>query len=103
MGQPELLAAPAPRIKADRRAGHAVVSYRFARPRRGQAPPTQIVLSVDSPDDALPPATYCFAVDELRGEIEHPLELEDRRYVARASGFTHEGVGSDTVETPVRP
>jgi hypothetical protein len=102
MGQPELLGTPAPRIKAHRLGDRAIVSYRFPRPRRGQAPATQIVLSVDSPDDDLPPATYSFPVEGLTGEVEHPLELGDRRYVARASGFTHEGVGSDTVETPVR-
>jgi hypothetical protein len=103
MGQPELSVSPAPRIEAHRRGDHAIVSYRFPRPRRGQVPATQIVVSVDSPDDDLPPATYSYAVDGVRGEVEHPLKLEDRRFVARASGFTHEGVGSDTVEAPVRP
>ena len=103
MGQPELSAAPAPRIRAHRRGDHAIISYRFPRPRRGQVPATQIVVSVDSPDDELPPATYRFPADGLRGEVEHPLKLQERRYVARASGFTHEGVGSETVETPVRP
>jgi hypothetical protein len=102
MGQPELRVAPAPRIRAQRAGDRAVVEYSFPRPRRGEAPATQIVVSVDSPDDALPPATYSFPVEALRGELEHPLPLEDRRYVVRASGFTREAVGSDTVEVPLR-
>jgi hypothetical protein len=102
MGQPELAAAPAPRIRARRVRDRALVDYRFPAPKRGQAPATQIVLSVDSPDDELPPATYSFAVEDRAGEIEHPLPLEDGRYVVRASGVTREAVTSDTVETPLR-
>jgi hypothetical protein len=102
MGQPELQAAPAPRISAHRTHDHAIVEYRFPRPSRGEAPATQIVVSVDSPEDELPPATYSFPVEALQGEIEHPLRLASRRYVVRASGFTREAVGSDTVEVPLR-
>jgi hypothetical protein len=74
-----------------------VVDYRFPDPGRGEAPATQIVVSVDSPDDDLPPATYAFPA-ESKGTIEHPLPLEDLRYVVRASGSTREAVSSDTVE-----
>ena len=102
MGQPELSVAPSPRIKARRVHDRALVDYRFPSPKRGQAPATQIVVSVDSPDDQLPPATYSFPVEGRKGELEHPLPLEDARYVVRASGFTREGVGSDTVQTPLR-
>jgi hypothetical protein len=78
------------------------VSYRFPRPGRGEAEVTQIVVSVDSPEDELPPATYAFPVEWPEGSIEHPLPLEDgRRYVVRASGFTREAVGSETVEKPL--
>jgi hypothetical protein len=102
-GQPELRGAPAPQIKARRVRDRAVVSYRFPRPGRGEAAVTQIVVSVDSPDDGLPPATYPFPVEKAEGTLEHPLPLEDRRYVVRASGFTREAVGSDTVQVRLTP
>jgi len=102
LGQPELKLAPAPRIKARRRGDRAVVEYSFPRPKRGEAPPVQIVVSVDSQDDELPPATYAFPVEDRRGELEHPLALGEGRYEARASGSTREGVSSDTVEAPIK-
>jgi hypothetical protein len=101
-GQPELRVAPRPRIRAERVGNRAVVHFAFPRAKRGESPATQIVISVDSPDDELPPATYSFPVSVPKGEIEHPLPLEDRRYVVRASGFTREAVGSETVEVPLR-
>jgi hypothetical protein len=97
LGQPELPIAPRPRIKAHRSGDRAVVEYTFPSTQRGEAPATQIVVSVDSPDDGLPPATYAFPA-ESKGTIEHPLPLEDRRYVVRASGSTREAVASDTAE-----
>jgi hypothetical protein len=98
LGAPELRVAPAPRITVRRVEDRAVVKYTFRRPKRGEAPPVQLVVSVDSPGDTLPPATYAFAVEGLRGEVEHPLPLGDARYVVRASASTREGVTSDTVE-----
>lgn len=103
LGAPELKVAPPPRIRAVRVGDHAVVTFAFRRPRRDEAPARQVVLSVDSPDDDLPPATYAFRIDSQQGEIEHPLRLEeDRRYVVRGSGATREGVPGDTVETRLR-
>lgn len=98
LGAPELRVAPTPRIKARRRGDHATVDYQFTKPKRGEAPATQIVLSVDSPDDELPPATYAFPVEAMKGTIEHPLALEDRSYLIRASASTQEAVASETVE-----
>jgi hypothetical protein len=98
IGQPELRAAPRPRLKTRRIRNRALVGYQFPRPRRGEAPATQIVVSLDSPDDLLPPATYSFPVEDSQGELEHPLALQDKRYVVRASGSTREAVPSDTVE-----
>lgn len=97
-GAPELKVAPTPKIKARRRDDRALVDYEFAKAKRGEAPATQIVLSIDSPDDDFPPATYSFDVESTKGTIEHPLALEDRSYVVRASGSTQEAVVSQTVE-----
>jgi hypothetical protein len=98
LGAPELKVAPTPRIKARRRGDHAIVDYQFTKAKRGEAPATQIVLSVDSPDDQFAPATYAFPVEATKGRIEHPLVLEDRSYVIRASGSTQEAVVSETVD-----
>jgi hypothetical protein len=102
LGQPELRLPPVPRISAERVGDRAVVSYSFPRPARRESPPTQLVVSLDSPADDLPPASFPFPVEGMRGTLEHPLPLEDRRYVVRASAFTREAVGSDTVEVPLR-
>jgi VPS62-like protein len=100
-GEPALLSPPRPEISARREDGHAVISYRFPEPTSGTPAPVRVVLSVDSPDDDLPPATYSYAVEDLAGEERHPLPLEDRSYVARASAASAEGVTSDTVEVAV--
>jgi hypothetical protein len=102
MGQPELPGAPAPRIRAQRLRDRAVIHYSFPRPKRGEAPAIQIVVSVDSPGDDLPPATYAFPVDGIKGNIEHPLPLREQRYVIRASGSNRAGVASATVQTALR-
>jgi hypothetical protein len=48
-------------------------------------------VTVDSPDDALPPATYTHPVEGSAGEFEHPLPLEDKRYEVRASAADERG------------
>jgi len=78
-----------------------VIAYRFRDPQPGEPRRVRIVLSVDSPDDELPPATYAFPVEGPVGEMVYPLPLEDRRYVARGSGVSPEGVASAVVEVPV--
>jgi hypothetical protein len=101
-GQPELRVAPAPKISAERVGERALVRFSFPAPKRGESPATQLVVSVDAAGDGLPPASYRFPVSARKGELEHPLELEQRRYVVRASGYTREGVASETVEVPLR-
>lgn len=86
LGESELHLAPAPRISAERVCDRALVRYSFPRPARGE----------------LPPATYPLRIAGARGTIEHPLALDQRRYVVRASGFTRERVGSETVEVALR-
>jgi hypothetical protein len=88
-----------PRISARRDGGHAVVRCRFPRRKAHEPPPAQIIISIDSPEDDLPPATYTFAVDSGEFSIEHPLPLEpDRAYVVRASAADDSGHTSKTVE-----
>jgi hypothetical protein len=91
------LVPPAPTIAVHREGGHAVIDYRFKKPTVGQPPPVGIVVSVDAPGDGLPPATYTFPVTDLKGSVEHPLELEPRPYVVRVTAFAQGGNAGDAV------
>jgi len=94
---PTTAVVPAPKVTVDRDGGHAVLDYRFKKPTRGQVPPVGLVVSIDAPDDELPPATYNFPVTGLEGSIEHPLELETRPYVVRVTAFSQAGDTGDDV------
>jgi len=93
--------APSPKIAVRRDDGHAVIDYRFRKPTVGQPPTVGIVVSIDSADDELPPATYSFPVTGLEGSVEHPLELEPRPYVVRVTAFSQEGEAGDAVTLPL--
>jgi hypothetical protein len=81
---------PKPEITARREGERAVIAYRF--PHAPEQPaPVQLTVTLDSPDDALPPATYAFPVDTAGGELEHPLPLEDKPYEVRASAADEHG------------
>lgn len=95
--QPIEAVAPPPTIAVHRDGGHAVIDYRFKKPTGGQPPPVGIVVSVDAPDDELPPATYNFPVTGLEGSVEHPLELEPRPYEVRVTAFSQGGNAGDAV------
>jgi len=71
-----------------------VISYRVPE-AKGRPAPVQLVVTIDSPDDALPPATYAFPVERAAGEVEHPVPLEDKPYVVRASAADERGNMSD--------
>jgi len=95
--QPPTALVPSPTLAVHRDDGHAVIDYRFKKPTRGQELPVGIVVSIDAPDDDLPPATYNFPVSGLEGSVEHPLELDARPYVARVAAFSQGGDSSDAV------
>ena len=95
-------APPAPRITVHRLEDRAVVDYRFpARLRSGVARPAWIVIAVDGLDDDLPPATYGFPVRAAHGVVAHPLALEDRSYLVRATAYSEDAVASRVVTAPV--
>jgi hypothetical protein len=84
---------------------HAVVTYRFQQLAENAARPVRLVLSVDTPDDDLPPATYAFTVHAPSGVVAHPAKLEaGRRAVVRAVAYSDQGVQSELVsaEVPAR-
>jgi hypothetical protein len=94
---PKEAVAPAPTLAVHRDDGHAVIDYRFKKPTGDQPEPVGIVVSVDAPDDDLPPATYNFPITRLEGSVEHPLELEPRPYEVRVTAFSQAGEAGDAV------
>jgi hypothetical protein len=74
---------------------------RFEFPKRlpaGAARPERIVVSIDQPDDELPPASHAYTVRERTGLFVHPFPVEaDERYVVRAVAYSDDGVQSRPV------
>ena len=97
---PELLppGPPAPILSARRAGSRALISYRFSL-QRGLPTPVQIIVTLDSRHDSLPPATYAHPIASMSGEIEHPLALEDQDYEVRASAADERGNVSEAVST----
>src|SRR5215211_97455 len=91
---------PAPAIEVRREGDRAVIAYRFEAPARPA--PAQLLLTLDSPRDGLPPATYAKPVDDPAGEYEHPLPLEDRPYEVRVSAADERGEVSEPVVLPLQ-
>lgn len=82
----------APKIEARRDGTHAVVSYSFPKPDPSAPKLKGLLLSLDGSKDGRPPATKVFPVSADPGEIEFPLDLEDRAYTVRASAVGENGI-----------
>ncbi len=86
---------PAPKIDVRRLDDHFVVSYRFPAVREDGARPVRLLVSVDTPDDDVPPSSHSFAVRDPTGVVAHPAPLRKRgRYVVRAVAYSEDGVAS---------
>jgi hypothetical protein len=86
---------PSPKLTFARVDDQVVVRYEY--PRRlpaGAARPERIVVSIDTPDDELPPASHAFTVRTRSGVFAHPFRLEDDRYVVRAVAYSEDGIQS---------
>jgi hypothetical protein len=93
---PPTLGPAPPEISARREDDHAVIAYRLpSAPGRPRA--VQLVVTLDSPADALPPASYAHRVEQQVGEFEHPLRLDQETYVVRASAADEQGNASEVV------
>jgi hypothetical protein len=82
----------APKIEARRDGAHAVVSYGFPRPDPSAPKLKGLLVSLDGRKDGRPPATKAFRVRADPGEVEFPLDLEDRPYTVRASAVGENGI-----------
>jgi hypothetical protein len=95
---------PAPKLTFERVEDQLVVRYEFPeRLRSGAARPERIIVSIDAPDDDLPPASHAFTVRTPSGVFAHPLRLADERYVVRTVAYSEYGVQSKLVETELPP
>jgi hypothetical protein len=99
---PELLppTPPAPAISARRVDDRAVIAYRL--PDEEVPTPVQLIVTVDSDQDGLPPATYTHRVETSSGELEHPLPLAEQAYEVRVSAADQRGNVSDPASAPLR-
>jgi len=87
---PAVPAPPTPEITLRREDDRAVVAYAFpAAPDEPRA--VMLVVSVDDPGDAFPPATEGIPIDALAGEVVHELPLEDGPYTVRVSAADDQG------------
>ena len=97
---PELPAPPAPKLTFERVDDQVIVRYEF--PRRlppGAARPERIVVSIDAPEDDLPPASHAFTVRTRTGVFAHPQRLDEGGYIVRTVAYSEDGVQSELVET----
>jgi hypothetical protein len=88
----ELPKPAAPKIEARREGTRALVSYSFPRPEPAAPKLKGLLVSLDGRKDGRPPATHSFEVDPDPGEVEFPIDLEDRAYTVRASGVGENGI-----------
>jgi hypothetical protein len=98
----ELAKPPAPRIEPRRAGRQAVVSYSFPVPDPAAPKLKGILVSFDGHEDGRPPATKVFRAGAEPGQVEFPLDLEDRAYTVRASAVGENGVSGpvSAVELP---
>ena len=94
-----------PRVRVSRRAGHLVIDYDFSRLGPGEVQPERLVVTTNSADDRLPPATDTFVLDAaIRGRIETRRALDDdKRYDVHVSAVTAEGRPTESVRTDLAP
>lgn len=91
----------APQIEARREGDRAVVSYSFPEPDPHAPKLTGLLVSLDGEKDGRPPATHAFEVGREPGQIEFPLDLEDRAYTVRASAVGENGITGPAAATPL--
>jgi len=96
----ELAKPPTPKVEARREGNRVVLSYEVPKPDPSAPKPRGVLVSLDGRKDGRPPATEVFPLDA--GEIEFPLDVEDRAYRVRAAAVGENGVTGDAslVEVP---
>ena len=80
----------------------AQVDYVFPGESLGRV--QRLLVTVNSPDDHFPPATYELPIDKPRGTVEVPLPLEDdQHYEVQVSAIDEDGVSTSAVRRDLEP
>jgi hypothetical protein len=106
--QPKPPPPPAPpppqRLVVRRVAGLAEVAYRIPEPAADQALAAKLVVTVNSRDDRLPPASEAFALTGLAGRVRPERELAgDQQYDVRVSTVSDRGTATAAISIELRP
>jgi hypothetical protein len=90
---------PEPQLRAREQDGQAVVEWTIPA---GEPEAATLVLSLDSPDDELPPATYRVDAPGPTGTKTLPPALQaGKSYVVIGRAVSDDGIASEPVSTPV--
>jgi hypothetical protein len=95
-----LPAPPRPSLTAQAEDGHAVVDWQLSDPPPGTPAADTLVLSLDSHDDDLPPATYHVDAGEGTARLPPALAAGDRYYVL-GRAVSEQGIASEPASTAV--
>ena len=89
-------------ITAERRDEKLRVNYAFPSGELGGA--KSLLVTINSPDDAYPPATYTLPITQSSGAVDAPLPLvDDRRYEIRVSALNEAGGSTSAVRRDLLP
>ena len=95
------LPAPSrPYLSARAEGGHAVIEWHLEEPPPGTPAADTLVLSLDSRDDDLPPATYHVNADDGSARLPPALATGDRYFVL-GRAVSEQGIASEPASTPV--
>jgi hypothetical protein len=79
------------------------VYYRVMAPAGGKRP-TALTVTMNSPDEGLPPTTQTFRIDNASGSVELDGGLDPtNRYDLYVSAATADGLASESVRGDLRP
>jgi hypothetical protein len=77
------------------------VTYSFPGESLGGA--KHLLVTINSPDDHYPPATYRLAIDKPSGTVEAPLPLEDdQSYEVQVSAIDEDGASTSAIRRDLK-
>ena len=99
---PRPLPPPAPRVRVEWAARGIRVYYRVLAAAGGKRP-SALTVTLNSPDENLPPTTQTFAIRGATGSVELPAADPTHRYDVYVSAATADGLASESVRSDLAP
>jgi hypothetical protein len=99
---PRPLPPPAPRVRVEWSARGIRVYYRVLAASGGKRP-SALTVTINSPDENLPPTTQTFAIRGATGSVELPGADPTHRYDVYVSAATADGLASESVRSDLAP